>query len=109
MPDEMGKALYAFASIKVTKVSQQRTPVLSGALRGSHITHKAVVKWNEITVLIEVGGPAADYAVHVHYRDELAHATGQSRFLESALNDAKAGMPFQLAVELQRILRNKVR
>jgi len=107
-PDEMGKALHEVGR-DISRESQKRTPVLTGALRASHVVHKAVVTWDDITVLIEVGGPSADYAVHVHYRDELNHSVGQSRFLESALNDARPGLAFQLAKAFSRVTKNKVR
>lgn len=107
-PDDMGKALYAVAQ-QIAAASKRRTPVLTGALRASHHVTRPKHTWNDISVTIEVGGPAADYAVHVHYRDELAHKVGESRFLEKSLNEAKAGMSFQLAKAFQRIVKAKVR
>lgn len=50
----------------VSAVSKSRTPVDTGTLRGSHIVRTELEGGEFATATIEVGGPAAPYALFVH-------------------------------------------
>lgn len=88
MKKEVAAALYAEALV-IQRTSMSRTPVDTGALRASHETTQPDVKSDEISVTIKVGGPAAQYAVHVHEDLEATHRVGQAKFLESAIREAE--------------------
>lgn len=68
------------AGLQVQSLSQSRTPVRFGFLKGSAFTRK------EGGLRVSVGYTAA-YALHVHENLEARHTNGQSKFLESALRD----------------------
>lgn len=70
------------AGLQVQRVSQTRTPVDTGNLKGSAFTRRAMGG----SPAVEVGYTAA-YAVFVHEDMEARHLSGQSKFLESALRD----------------------
>lgn len=89
-------ALYAEA-LKIQRESMKRTPVDTGALRASHVTRIAQDDDDAIEVIIQVGGPSASYAVHVHEDLEAAHTVGQAKFLESSLYDAEPGLMKRVA------------
>ena len=105
-PAEGKKALHQEA-LKVQKTSMKRTPVETGALRGSHET-KTKKTSEGFQSTIKVGGPAASYAVAVHYRPA-QHAVGQTLFLESAVNEAVRGLSKRLADRIKKEIERKVR
>lgn len=78
--------------LDIARVSRERTPVLTGALRASTEVERPVEGTDTIEVRIKVGGPAASYAVYVHYDLLAFHKVGGPLFLESAMNDARRGM-----------------
>lgn len=96
LPDQIEGALYKEALIE-TKESQRRTPVLTGALRASHVTKKPERSGNDYGVTIEVGGPSAPYAWHVHEDLDAYHKNGQAKFLESTLLESKPYMAKRVA------------
>lgn len=104
IPVELGRALYQEALIE-QKESMRRTPVLTNALRGSHVTTKPVINGREVTVSIEVGGSAAPYAIYVHENLEVDHPNGQAKFLESTINESAPFMAARLAkrIDLNRM------
>lgn len=75
------------AGLKIERVSKQRTPVDTGNLKASTFTRKAPSG----ALNVQIGYTAA-YAVFVHEDMEAAHAVGQPKFLESALNDNQANI-----------------
>jgi hypothetical protein len=100
---QMPRALYAELNA-VKNVSTERTPVLSGALAGSHAITEIEENSNSFTGSVVVGGPSAPYAVVVHEDLSVKHpgphrgkagadryCGGQAKFLESAFNDAVPG------------------
>lgn len=107
-PDIAEKVLYQ-EGLAVQKESMKRTPVLTGALRASHETEKPKRSGNTLSVRIKVGGPAAEYAPHVHFRDDLTHNVGQSRFLESAINDAAKDIAKRMAKKIEAEVRKVVK
>lgn len=89
-PDELKKAMYQVA-LGVTRDSQRRTPVDTGALRASHETLPPTVSGRDFVVPIVVGGPAAGYAVQVHENLGAIHPKGgEAKFLENAVRAASA-------------------
>lgn len=105
LPDELEKALFQEAQIEATE-SRKRTPVLTGALKGSHEVEKPVWKGRDVSVTIKVGGPAAFYAIPVHYDLEAIHTTGQALFLESTIMESRPAMARRVAkrIDLNRLL-----
>lgn len=95
-PKELARALYEEALVE-TKESMRRTPVDTGALRGSHVTERPVIDQGEISVAIRVGGPAAPYAVIVHEDLEADHPVGQAKFLESTILESAPFMGKRIA------------
>jgi hypothetical protein len=93
-------ALYAEA-LEVKKLSMQRTPVDTGALRASHVVNKPERDGKSIVVNIEVGGPAGGvdvgYAIYVHENLEAFHKVGQAKFLESAHMERSKGLRDRVA------------
>jgi hypothetical protein len=86
-PDAAGAALYVEAEIEMTE-AKQRTPVDTGALRGSGYVNPPQYRGREITVEMGFGGPAAPYAVHVHEDLDAFHPVGQARFLASVIDES---------------------
>lgn len=84
---KLGAAMFTEA-ILIEQESRIRTPVMTGALRGSHETLLPEYTRDGIEVKIVVGGPAAPYAVEVHEKVEIPHRTGRSKFLQSAIEEA---------------------
>jgi hypothetical protein len=73
-------------------VSKQRTPVDVGNLKASGHVKLPEVKKGGVTVTLAYG---TDYAIYVH-EIPARHASGQSKFLESAIKDNAKGMPGRL-------------
>lgn len=104
VPNEVARALYEEARVEQVE-SMRRTPVDTGALRASHNTTKPEIDGRDISVSIEVGGPAAPYAIHVHENLEADHPVGQAKFLESTLNESRPFLAARIAkrIELNRL------
>jgi hypothetical protein len=93
-------ALYQEALV-VQKESMKRTPVDTGALRDSHQT--SLPKWQgqNLEVTIQVGGPAAGYAVIVHEDMEAVHKVGEAKFLERTIQESEPHMLERIAKRMQ--------
>jgi hypothetical protein len=98
----LGAALYQ-EGLYIQRNSMRRTPVDTGALRASHETTEPAYKGGEIEVAIQVGGPAAPYALIVHERLDVGHRVGEAKFLERSVTEAAAGIDERLA---RRIAKN---
>ena len=109
LPLKAAAALYQ-EGLLVQKASMKRTPVDTGALRASHET--SIPEWvgDNLEVTIQVGGPAASYAVIVHEDLEADHTktikrkgkkisrkVGEAKFLEKSVDEAEAGLLARLA------------
>lgn len=83
---ETAAALYE-TSKDVMALSKEMTPVLTSALKNSHaiVDDEPKVEGDKVSVTIEVGGPAAPYAIYVHENLEARHPVGQAKFLEYAV------------------------
>tara|TARA_R110000824_G_scaffold185016_8_gene365941 strand:+ start:449 stop:829 length:381 start_codon:yes stop_codon:yes gene_type:complete len=102
VPNKVGIALYSEALIEQAE-SMVRTPVDTGALRASHITTQPErsAGGGTISVTIQVGGPAADYALQVHEDMEALHKTGQAKFLESTINESAPHLAARIGARLK--------
>ena len=98
----LGAALYQ-EGLYIQRNSMRRTPVLTGALRASHETTEPTYKGGEIEVAIQVGGPAAPYALIVHEDLTASHRVGESKFLERSVTEAATGIDERLG---RRIAKN---
>ena len=99
----VGVALYNEGLIEMAE-SMERTPVDTGALKGSHITEHPEYKGQDVSVTIKVGGPAAPYAVVGHEDLEAFHTTGQAKFLESTIMESAPHMKNRIAKRLMAAL-----
>lgn len=94
-----GRALRAEAEIEMTE-AKKRTPVDTGALRGSgHVTGPSI-SGRDISVELKFGGPAAPYAVRVHEDLQAFHQVGQAKFLESVLNESAPYLRARVAARI---------
>ena len=96
IPLAVSRALYEVA-LEEAKESMKRTPVDTGALRASHEVQPPKWSGRDLSVMIQVGGPAAGYAVIVHEDLEADHKVGQAKFLESTLNESGPHIPKRVA------------
>src|SRR5262245_33217134 len=104
-PRQAGNALFEEMDEVERPESMERTPVLTGDLRDSHVTYGPVIRKNVIWVEIRVG-ENLDYAVKVHEDLEAHHPHGQAKFLESTLRESA---PFMLRRVAARIkLQNMI-
>lgn len=102
--DAIGPALRAEAEIEMTE-AKRRTPVRTGALRGSGNVQGPRRNWRDVEVVLAFGGPAAPYAVYVHENLEALHPRGgQAKFLESTIVES---MPY-LAQRVARRIRSAI-
>ena len=100
LPKELAQALYTEAVI-VEQTSRERTPVATGTLRASHETSFPKEDRDGLSVTIQVGGPAAPYAVKVHEMVEVYHKVGQAKFLESAVLEATPTLAARIAARVR--------
>lgn len=110
IPQEVGAALYQEALI-ITADSMRHTPVEFGTLRDSHETSAPRWKGKTLQVDIQVGGPAAPYAVIVHEDTSVRHAPpwgqgGNAKFLENAVLGAAPTLRDKIAkrIKLNRMV-----
>jgi hypothetical protein len=96
-PAVLAKSLYIEAQVERTEMLR-RTPKDTGALRGTYEVSRpkfgtlaggVAVFDEDISVTIQVGGPAAKYAIHVHENMEAYHPVGQAKYMESVIQESK--------------------
>lgn len=109
-----GGALYEEA-LEMSAVSQERTPVMTGALRASHTVSEPEYDGDRsVKVVISVGGPSIPYAYRVHENIEANHEAphrgpdgqmytcgGEAKFLESAVREGSEGLGGRLAERMK--------
>ena len=87
---------------RVMAESKRRTPVDTGNLRATGHTKLPERRGGKVSVRLAYG---TDYAIYVH-EVPASHASGQSKFLESAVKDNAKGMTARMrAVILSRIVK----
>ena len=102
--DEAAHALQAEAEIEMTE-AKRRTPVKTGALRGSGHVDKVRRSGRELSVRLAFGGPAAPYAVQVHENLDAWHRVGQAKFLESTVLESAPYMATRVAARIAKGVR----
>ena len=85
-PEVFNRALRGIVN-DIKKDSMRRTPVKTGALRGSHEVIGPIGTYPDIGFKIQVGGSAAPYAIFVHevLPPAVHHPNGEAKFLENAV------------------------
>jgi hypothetical protein len=100
-PSRAAAALYTEAQIEMTE-AKRRTPVLTGALRGTGTVADPVISGSDISVTMSFGGPAVSYAIPVHENLEAHHTPpGQAKYLESVVNESRPYLASRLAARMQ--------
>lgn len=101
IPGAVGAALRAEAEIEMTE-AKARTPVDTGALRGSGRVSGPDIETSaggsaDVTVKLEFGNASVDYAFEVHENLEAFHKVGQAKYLESVLTESAPHLPARIA------------
>ena len=97
-------ALFTEASIEMVE-AKRRTPVDTGALRSSGMVHAPTVTVLNTSVRLTFGGPAVQYAWHVHEDVHAFHRVGQAKYLESVLNESRPFMGARLGRRIAKVMR----
>ena len=84
--DPAANALRSVGEIWMTE-AKKRTPVDTGVLRSSGHVQGPFKDGDSWVIRLVFGGPAAPYAVFVHERLDLKHPVGQSKYLESVVQE----------------------
>jgi hypothetical protein len=103
-PGAVGAALYQ-EGLAVDAVAVQKTPVDTGRLRATHYVGPPQTNGDHIEVPVGFG---TDYAVYVHERTDVAHTTGEAKFLEKAMHERSSGFEVRLARRARKNLRDGV-
>lgn len=110
MPDQAAAALYQEAELIMAE-AKRRTPVDTGALRGSgHVVPPAREGLSTVVHLAYGGAgainrhgvPVDAYAVHVHEDLEAHHPVGEAKFLERPLTEAAPYLAERVAMRMRR-------
>lgn len=108
LPNEVGRAIRVEAEIEATEC-KRRTPVDTGALRSTiHVEGPTTEVGGSISCTIVAGGPAADYAIHVHENLEAYHPVGQAKFIEEPLRESAPFLLGRIAKRLRDAILSKV-
>jgi len=83
-----GRAVRAVMEERVTRM-KARTPVDTGALRGSGHATGPDFSGETIEARAIFGGPAAGYAPPVHENLRAVHPVGQAKFVESVMLESE--------------------
>lgn len=103
-PGAVGAALYQ-EGLKVDELAVLKTPVDTGRLRATHYVGPPQTNGDHIEVPVGFG---TDYAIYVHERTDVAHTTGEAKFLEKAMHERTAGFEERLARRARKNLRDGV-
>jgi hypothetical protein len=95
--EAVADALHAEA-LAIEAASVPLVPVDTGRLRSTH--YVSPPERGSDTPRAEVGY-GTDYAVYVHERTEIHHETGQAKFLEQPLQQARSGYAERIARRVQ--------
>ena len=98
-PKAVEKALHQEASGIKDKI-HDRTPVDKGPLRGS-LDLQTERKPREIKATLQVGGPAAPYAVRVHEDASMSHDVGEAFFMKNEIDAQRAKFSGNLAKRIK--------
>ena len=99
MRDQAQAALRTESELIMTE-AKERTPVDTGALRGSgRVDDRTTAA--AVRMALSFGGPSQQYAIHVHENLEARHPTGRAKFLESAVLEAVGNLPQKIAARMK--------
>ena len=107
-PIAAGGALYREAE-RIMTAAKSRTPVDTGALRASGAVSQPDMTTNGVTVEMGFGNTSVNYAVVVHERLDVFHPTGEAKYLEKAVDEARRGMDARLAADVGRDIEREAR
>lgn len=99
---EGGAALRMEGEIEMTE-AKRRTPVKTGALRGSGTVTGPQFRGKVIQVRLKFGNFAVSYAARVHEDTEVFHRVGQAKFLESVILESAPYMAARVAKRISLI------
>lgn len=106
LADAVGPALRAEAEIEMTE-AKRRTPVDTGALRGSGHVAGPKHSGRDTQVTLAFGGPAAPYALFVHENLDAHHPVGQAKFLEGTLHESAPYLAQRIARRIAASIRRR--
>lgn len=86
-----------------------RTPVRTGALRASGQVAAPEASGTSVTVEMGFGSAAVRYAIFVHENLRARHAVGEAKFLERAVDEARATLERRIADEIRAIFPRVIR
>lgn len=101
LPAVVGPALYREGEAIMT-AAKRRTPFKTGALRASGTVLPPEQQGSSVVVTLGFGGPAVNYAVFVHENLSAIHPSGEAKFLERPVDEARAGLEQRLGAALSR-------
>jgi hypothetical protein len=93
---EAAAAAYQELEIDMAQM-KERTPVETGALRGSGFVELPKFGAREVEITLGFGGPAIGYAVPVHENTTAHHEVGQAKYMESVLTESEPNMAARIA------------
>lgn len=98
---ESGRRALYHVALKIRGLSMAMAPVDTTALKNSHeMPETGIDSDGDAFARLNVGGPAAPYAVFVHEDLTARHDVGQAKFLEYALLAYKPDMAEEIGREL---------
>lgn len=98
--ERVADALYEEA-VRILELAKRRVPILTGALRDTGAVSQPIITRNEVYVLISFGDEIVKYAIPVHERIYAKHITGQSKYLESVMQEEESRVLSNIARKLQ--------
>jgi hypothetical protein len=111
MPEKIARALFIEGNVEMTESKKRcpvdvdytggRTPPHPGQLRNSGTVHPPERKGKTTFVVLSYGGASIDYAIYVHEIIGNYHPVGQSKYLESVLNESRPYMAERLGERLK--------
>lgn len=102
---EAGKAALYRVGHEVMTLAQDRTPVDTGALKGSGQVQFPEVRGAAVTLTMGFGDASVGYAIPVHENLTAFHPVGRAKFLESAAHDTDLGARLAAHLKLEVALR----
>jgi len=110
-PEKIARALFIEGNIEMTESKKRcpvdvdyaggRVPPHPGQLRASGTCHPPIRDGKKTVVILSYGGAAVDYAIWVHEITGNYHPVGQSKYLESVLNESRPYMAERLGKRLK--------
>lgn len=84
----------------IMTTSKKLVPVDLGVLRASGVVQRPDIDRHKVVIEMGYGGAARAYALVQHERTDFRHTSGQAKFLEQPVKEAKAGFGNRVARHL---------